>query len=39
MAVAAILLGYAGIVYAFGWWGVAGIALHVGVILLGMRRK
>ena len=38
-AVALIVLGYLGVIAAFGWWGVAGVALHVGVVLAGLPRR
>ncbi len=39
MAIGLILLGYAGVLAAFGWYGLVGIALHVGLMLLATWRK
>lgn len=38
MAGAIIGLGYAGLVYEFGWLGFAAIAVHVGIMAWTLRR-
>lgn len=39
MAAVAIIGGYVCLIAAFGWWGVAAVALHVGVTVLGTWRR
>ena len=36
---ALILVGYATIIFSFGWLGVLAAAVHVGVLLLGLYRR
>lgn len=35
IAVAAIVLGYIGLIVGFGWLGVAAVAVHIGIMVLG----
>lgn len=35
---ALIVAGYATVVFAFGWLGLAVVALHIAVLLLALKR-
>ena len=38
LATIAIVLGYATLIWALGWWGVLAAAVHIGIMLIALPR-